>query len=261
VNYQNWLFEIQDHVATITINRPQKLNSLSADTLYELREISHELQNNVDVWCIVLQGAGANFTAGVDVKQIGAMVGQDKAGFAETLRDLQDCIDHFEAISKPIIAKIRGHCVGGGVILATCCDFRVADTTARFHVPEVQLGIAVIMGTQRITRICGVANTKEMIILAEPFDAQKAQSFGLLHRIAEADELDNTVAAITKRLCQLPPRTLSISKRIIDEGEKMSLRASQELEIDLQAELLDSPDLKEAIAAFFEKRPPKFLGK
>lgn len=261
MTYQNWLFDIQDHVATITINRPKKLNSLSVDTLHELREISRELQNNIDVWCVVIQGMGDNFTAGVDVKQIGAMVGQDKAGFAESLRDLQDCIDQFEAISKPKIAKIKGHCIGGGVVLATCCDFRVADTTARFHVPEVQLGIGVIMGTQRITRICGIANTKEIIILAEPFDAQKAQSFGLLHRLAEPENLDAAVAVITKRICQLPPRTLSISNRIIDEGEKMSLRDSQELEINLQAELLDSPDLKEAIASFFEKRSPKFVGK
>ena len=92
-------------------------------------------------------------------------------------------------------------------------------------------------------------------------DDHKAQSFGLLHRIAEPDSLDAAVEAITTQICQLPPQTLSISKRIIDEGEKMTLRDSQELEIDLQAPLLKSADFKEAIAAFFEKRPAKFTGK
>jgi len=259
-DYENWILEIDQPIATLTLNRAEHMNSLTTDTLHELRDIAHELRDNRDVWVIILQSEGENFSVGVDVNQIQVMVGQDETAYRDNLRDLQDCLDTFESLPQPIIAKVKGYCIGGAVLLACCCDFRLADHSAMFHLPEVQLGIAVIMGTQRLTRIAGIANTKEMVMLAERFDAEKAETYGLLHHLIDADELDEFAEDLAIRFTKLPPRTIAIAKQIIDKGATMSLRDSQDLEIDLQATLLGSADFKEGVEAFFEKRSAHFTG-
>lgn len=259
-DYQNWTLTIDQKIATLTLNRVEKLNALTTETLHELRDIANTIKDSHDVWAIILQSKGDHFSAGVDVSQIQAMVGQDEQAYRDNLRDLQDCLDTFEALPQPIIAKIKGYCIGGALLLACCCDFRVADTSASFHLPEVQLGIAVIMGTQRLTRIAGIANTKEMVMMAERFNAEKAESYGLLHNLVEPEELDEVVEDFAIRLSQLPPRTVQIAKQIIDKGASIPLRDSEDMEIDLQAPLLNSSDFAEGVSAFFEKRSPSFTG-
>lgn len=259
-DYQNWILEIDHNIATLTLNRGAQMNTLTVETLHELRDIAKGLHDNRDVWVIILQSAGEHFSVGIDVNHIQTMVGQDETAYRENLRELQDCLDTFEALPQPIIAKIRGYCIGGGLLLACCCDFRVADGSAMFHVPEVQLGIPVIMGTQRLTRIIGIPNTKEMIMLAERFDAEKAQAYGLLNSLVEAEELDELAEDLAIRFTKLPPRTVSIAKQLIDQGATMSLRESQDLEMDLQAKLLDTSDFKEGVTAFLEKRSAQFTG-
>lgn len=259
-DYQHWQVVIEDRIATLTLNRPQALNSLTPDTLHELRTISRNLADDPRVWCVIVEGAGAHFSAGVDVSAIGAMIGQDTADYRANLRNLQDCLDTFEALPKPTIAKLRGHVIGGGMLLALCCDFRIADETARFYLPEIRLGIAVIMGTQRITRLVGRAATKEMVLLGEPFSAEAAQGYGVLTRLVRADQLDEVVLTFARKFHHLPPRTVSAAKQIIDQGETVSLRDSQDLEITLQGDLLASKDFAEGVSAFFEKRAPNFIG-
>jgi enoyl-CoA hydratase/carnithine racemase len=259
-NYHHWLITTEQHITTLTLNRPAALNSLTPETLFELREIAHTLRDDRDTWAIIVQAAGDHFSAGVDVAAISAMVGQPDEVYAANLRDLQNCLDEFEALPKPKIARIRGYCIGGGLLLTLCCDFRIADDTAKFHLPEVKLGIAVIMGTQRITRLVGAAAAKEMVLLAERFNAAKARDYGLLTALVEEDKLDQTVAQFADRFRHLPPRTLEAANQIINQGAAMTLRESQELEIQLQAQLLHHPDFAEGVQAFFEKRPPRFVG-
>lgn len=146
------------------------------------------------------------------------------------------------------------------MILALCCDFRIASQRTIFSLPEVKLGIPVLMGTQRLTRVAGVAATKEMILLGGRFDASAAQAYGLLHQVVPPDELDAAVAALADKFTRLPPRTVGVAKRIINSGHDLSMRDSQDLEIDALAELLDSPDVWEAIESYMEKRPPRFTG-
>lgn len=260
-SYTNWHLSIQDHVATLTLNRPQAMNSLTPETLYELEAISKQIAEDRDIWALILTSAGEHFSVGVDVSAIGQMVGQDPQAYRAHLGALQACLDAFEAIPQPTIACIRGYCIGGGLLMALCCDFRIADTTAIFYLPEVALGIAVIMGTQRITRVAGIAATKAMVLLAERFSAQQAQAYGLLHDLVTPEALIPRVEQLANRFRQLPPRTVRIAKRIIDEGAGMTLAESQALEMTLQEDLLTSEDFAEGVRAFFEKRPPRFTGR
>lgn len=173
---------------------------------------------------------------------------------------MQRALDEFEALEKPTIAKLHGFCIGGGLLLALCCDFRVASQKTIFALPEVKLGIAVLMGTHRITRVAGMPTTKELILLGERFDAQTAQTYGLVHKVVPPDRLDAAVNTLAAKFRKLPPRTTGIAKRIINQGYHLSLRESQNLEIDAQAELLDSPDFREAVESYLERRQPRFTG-
>jgi len=172
----------------------------------------------------------------VDV--ISQMINLEDALYRETLREMQECLDAFEALEKPTIAKLHGFCLGGGMILALCCDIRIASRRTIFGFPEVKRGIPVIMGTHRAVRILGLGLSKEMMFLGRNLRAHTAQAYGLV----------------------LPPRTMGAIKRIINEGHHQSIRASQDLEIEVQAELLHSPDFIEAITSHLENRSPTFTG-
>jgi enoyl-CoA hydratase/carnithine racemase len=259
--YRHWLLSERDRIATLALNRPQFMNNLDAETLYELREITAELRSRREVWAVIVQGRGKHFSAGMDVEVIRESLDRSEQANREFLRGLQQCLDDFEALEKPTIAKLHGFCIGGGLILALCCDFRVASQRTIFSLPEVKLGLGVIMGTQRLTGVVGVALTKEMVLLGKRLNARDAQACGLVHRVVPPDELDAAVARLAAKFRKLPPRTVGISKRIINEGQDMSLRESQDLEIEAQAELLDSPDLREALDSYLEKREPRFTGK
>jgi len=191
---------------------------------------------------------------------IAGMIGQDKAGFEKNLRESQEILDAFEALEKPTIACLKGHCVGGGVILAMCCDFRIAATSTVFSLPEVKRSIGVIMGTQRITRVAGIAATKEMVMLGNQLNIEKANRYGMVHEVVEDDRLETRGLEFAQQFLKLPPLAVGICKRIINEGQFLE-RAGQELEIEAQAELLDSEDFQEAIRSFFEKRTPVYIGK
>ncbi len=258
--YQHWLLTEEGRVGTLTLNRPDAMNSLTAKTLYELRDITAHLRTRKDVWVVILQGKGKHFSAGMDVNLIESRMDESEQANREFLLDLQRCLDEFEALEKPTIAKLHGFCIGGGLILALCCDFRIASRRTVFSLPEVRLGLPVIMGTQRVTRVAGLAATKEMILLGRRFNVRTAQAYGLLHSVVPPDELDAAVAALAEEFLTLPPRTVGIAKRIIDRGYNLSLRDSQNLELDAQAELSGNADSREALKSYLEKRQPKFTG-
>ncbi len=258
--YQNWLLTEQERVATLTLNRPDAMNNLSLETLDELRDISAYLRARRDIWAVVLQGQGQHFCTGMDVGVFKASIDRPEQINREFLLRQQHCLDEFEALEKPTIAKLRGFCIGGGLLLALCCDFRIASQRTVFSLPEVKLGLPILWGTQRLTRVAGVAAAKEMILLGERFRAGVAQARGLLHQVVPPDELDAAVAALAKKFQSLPPRTVGLAKRIIDQGHSLSLRESQELEIEALLELKTSPDLREAIESYVEKRQPRFTG-
>jgi enoyl-CoA hydratase/carnithine racemase len=259
--YQCWQLELKDKVGTLTINRPEQSNSFLPESFYELGEISQRLTADENIRVIILQGSGDHFSIGMDVGVIKQMIGLDQALYRKTLREMQECLDAFEALEKPTIAKIKGFCLGGGMVLALCCDFRVASQRTVFGFPEVKRGIPVIMGTHRVTRIIGPSATKELLFFGRNLRSHTAEAYGFVHKVVESEKLDQTVASLAEKCTKLPTRTIGAIKRIINEGYHLSLRDSQNLEIEAQAELLDSPDFKEAVTSFLEDRSPQFIGK
>jgi enoyl-CoA hydratase/carnithine racemase len=259
-DYEHWQLEIEEHVATLTLNRPKDSNSLLPQTLHELAGITEQLGKNRDAWVVVLQAQGVQFSIGVDVEVIRQMSELEDDSFRQELSAMQLEMDAFEALEKPTIAKLHGFCLGGGLILALCCDFRIASERTIFGFPEVKRGIPVLMGTHRLTRVIGPAAAKEMIYLAELIKADVAVDLGLIHKVVPQDDLNQSVATLAGKFMKLPPRTVSAVKRIFQQGYSLPLRESQELEIEAQAELMDSSDMREALISFFEKRPPQYTG-
>ncbi|HEY46084.1 MAG: enoyl-CoA hydratase [Anaerolineae bacterium SM23_ 63] len=258
--FQHWLFRSRGHIATLSLNRPEESNSLILEMFQELGEITNRLRVDKDIWVVIVEGKGKHFSIGVDLSVIQSIIDYPEGPFRENLLAMQQCLDSFEALEKPTIAKVHGFCLGGGLILALCCDFRIASKRTVLGLPEVKRGVAVIAGTQRVTRVVGVAVAKEMILLCRNLNASMAKEYGLVHKVVPPEELDQAAMSLAKKFLKLPPRTVGGAKRIINDGASLTLRASQELEIDVQAELIDSPDFKEAISSYLEDRPPSFVG-
>ncbi|NIM94922.1 MAG: enoyl-CoA hydratase/isomerase family protein [Anaerolineales bacterium] len=259
--HNHWRFDVQEHIATITLNRPDQTNRLVPETFFELGQITEHLAGDNDIWVVILQGEGDHFSIGVDIEVIHQMLDLDDSTFRESLLEMQKCLDTFEALRKPTIAKLHGFCLGGGLILALCCDFRIASERTVFGLPEVKRGIPVIMGTQRLTRIVGPHKTKEMVLLGRNYQASAAEGFGLVHKVVPPDALEEATARFANQFLAIPPRTVGAAKYIIDAGFHLQLRESQDLEIEVQAEIMDSPDLREAVVSFLEDRPPHYIGR
>jgi enoyl-CoA hydratase/carnithine racemase len=256
----NWLYRVEGRVATLSLNRPDTGNNINLECLAELMSISEAIQSDAGIHAVVLKSEGKHFSVGMDVAVIQQMAGQPFDAYAEHLSAGQRCIDAFEAIQQPIVAEIRGFCIGAGVILAACADFRLSSARAVYSLPEVQRSIGVIMGLGRVTRIIGTAHTKRMAMLGEKFSAAEMQQMGFLTQVVPDEKLSAEVDILLKKILSLPPRAVALNKRIADFAASDALGHSQRFELEQQYHLNQTQDFKEAMQSFFEKRPPRYRG-
>lgn len=256
----HWQYRVDDRVATVSLNRAETGNNVNLECLAELKTISEQIQGNPGIHAVVLKSEGKHFSVGMDVAVIQQMVGQPFGAYDEHLSTGQRCIDVFEAIDKPIVAEIKGFCIGAGVILAACADFRISSDRAVYSLPEVHRSIGVIMGLGRVTRIIGVANTKRMAMLGEKFSAAEMQQMGFLTKVCAGEKLSAEVDILLKKILALPPKAVSLNKRIADFAADAELRAAQRFELEQQYHLNQTEDFKEAMQSFFDKRPPRYRG-
>lgn len=259
--YKNWELIVKDHVANITLTRAETNNDLSITTLMELRELADAISQDDQIWVGIMQGQGAHFSSGMELQVFLERLNSPGSDLAEFIRTQQRCLDAWQALQVATIAKIRGFCIGGGLLLALCCDFRIASTRTIFSLPEIRLGIPPLWGTQRLVQLVGIAKAKEIVMLGKRYRAKEALEMGLLHQVTSEGELDNSVNKFAERFTHLPPRTAGLTKRIIDQSLQQTLLDSQEQEIAALESLLGSPDLKEAIQCYLENRSPHFTGK
>jgi enoyl-CoA hydratase/carnithine racemase len=258
--YENWIIKEESHVVTLSLNRADVGNTLNTETLNELGEISKALQSRDDIWSVVLKSEGNHFSTGAEPGLIRAGLKASEESTRVMIAGHHDCLDLFENIEKPTIAAIRGFCIGGGLLLALCCDFRIASERTVFSLPEVRLGLPILWGTHRIVRVTGVAKAKQLIMLGGRFKAKEAVELGLVHEVVKDDELSSAVAALMSNLHKSPPRTLGTAKRLINHSLHPAHGGTEELELEVITELLGSPDLTEAFDSYFERRSPRYSG-
>jgi enoyl-CoA hydratase/carnithine racemase len=229
--YENILYEKKEKVARITFNRPKSLNALNTALLTELRDALEDAEADAEVRAVVITGAGDRaFCAGVD---IGELLERSSTEASEWLRWAQGITTYIEKIKKPIIAKVNGFCLGGGLELAMACDFRIASKKAIFGLPEINLAIIPGGGgTQRLTRLIGKTKAMEMLMSGEHIDAEEAFRVALVNKVVSADKLDSEVDELVKKLLSKSPVTLGIMKDAVNRGIEMNLERALQYEVE-----------------------------
>ncbi len=243
-------------MAGIRLNRPDKLNALSPASYTRLGELIREATANPEVSVIVLRGEGRAFAAGAD---IATYDGLSQEGFRRLIDDSRDVVDLFAACPKPIIAAVHGFALGGGFELAMACDLVVATTKARFGLPEARLGLLPGGGgTQRLPRLVGRLRANELLMTRRILTAKEAHAWGLVNRLCEQEELDRTVADLVAELRGSAPAALGLAKWLTARAGDQDLSGGLDTEAELTSALIETPDAREGVAAFAEKRDPVF---
>jgi len=257
--FETVITEKRDGVLWISLNRPHRLNAFNLELVGELSAVFDELEADREVRCVVLRGEGDRaFSVGADLTMFTDLDPETAVATAEKGQRLMDKI---EASSKPFIAAIHGFCVGGGLEIVLACDFRVADESAEFGSPEINLGIIPGWGgTQRLSRIIGLPKAKEFIFLGDRVSADEALKLGLVNRVVPVDKLMEEAEALAQRLVAGPPVALRVAKRAMNLGTQLTLEEGLKLEAESFGALASTEDIVEGISAFFEKRKPEFKG-
>jgi len=245
-------------VMRIRLNRPEALNALNACLLVELAQALGVAGADESVRCIVITGSPKAFAAGADIKEMATKTYAQafkEDFFTAGARAIEQC-------RKPIVAAVAGYALGGGCELAMACDFIVAADTARFGQPEINLGVAPgIGGSQRLTRLVGKSKAMDMILTGRMMDAAEAERSGLVSRIFPADALDDEALAIAGRIAAQSTLAVMANKEMVDAALETTLSAGLRFERRLFHSLFAFDDQKEGMAAFVEKRPPRFTGR
>ena len=256
--YQNILLEKKGGIATITINRPDKLNALNADTLKEIRDALKNIREDKESRVVIITGAGEKaFIAGADVSVMSKASASEACDFSSAGQEIFSEIENFP---MPVIAMINGFALGGGCELAMACDIRIASDRARFAQPEINLGIIPGWGgTQRLPRLVGVGLAKELIFTGDMIDAAAAEKIGLVNKVVEHEKLHSTTMEIANKIASKSAVALKFAKAAVNAGS--DLGAGLRSEANLFGILFTTEDAKEGLSAFLEKRKPQFKGK
>lgn len=249
-------------VATITIDRPSQHNAISYEMWAALRDTARSVAENVDVRVVVLTGAGTKaFSAGADIKDFPAHRSSTDLA-KEYAVAFEGALDAIETIPKPVIAMIKGICVGGGCELSTACDLRIASDNSTFGIPIAKIGVLAGYGElRRLINVVGIGAAVKMLMTAQIFDAQEALRLGLIGDVVPEHELVTYVYTLAKRMAEFAPMTQSGHKELIRTLiSKPGLNDLTERERALPLSIFDTDDAQEGYRAFVDKRPPRFTG-
>ena len=258
--YETLKYELADGVATVTINRPEKNNAISMEMRADFRALADDLYADEAVRVAVFTGTGKTFCVGADVSTF--ETDWNTPVFRANTRLLTSFFNDLEALEKPLIAAINGTCVGGGLELALACDLRIAARSARFGLPENNLGlIPGIGGCSRLVKLVGFGRAKELVLTGEIVTADDAHRYGLVGRVVADADLAGEAQALAARLAAKAPQALGLAKRVIQSCVSADLHTARTLESFGQSILIKTADHREGVKAFREKRRPRFEGR
>ncbi len=257
MSYENILLETDGAVATVTINRPDKMNALNDATLRELAHAFDAVKADDDVRALVITGAGDKaFIAGADINELAKMdplSAKDLAFFGQSV------FSRLETLGKPSIAMINGFALGGGLELALACTLRTMSESARVGLPEVSLGIIPgYGGSQRLARIAGPGVAREWVLTGDMFGAAEAHRVGVANRVFPADELAAGTQKMVRTILSRGPVAVRLAIETIRRGMSMSQAEGELIETDMFALAATTEDMREGMQAFLEKRAPEF---
>ncbi|HEX6573727.1 MAG TPA: enoyl-CoA hydratase-related protein [Gemmatimonadaceae bacterium] len=259
MSYQFLTLEVNERIAILTVNRPDKLNALNDATIGELGDAIEEVRSRDDIGGLIVTGAGRAFVAGADISELA----EKSATTAKILAQRGQAVyRRFETSPKPVIAAVNGFALGGGCELALACHIRIASDKAKFGQPEVKLGTCPgYGGTQRLSRLIGKGRAIQLITTAEMIDAQEAYRIGLVNKVVSPEELIGAATEMMKAILANGPLAVALSIEAIDRGLEMSLEDAMVLEANQFGLLAATDDMREGTKAFLEKRAPVFGGK
>ena len=255
---ENVLYEVQDGIGVITINRPKVLNALNAQTLADIRSAFEAAGADGSVGVVILTGAGEkSFIAGADISEIKSLENyEDAKAFADRGQGL---LNFIEKLGKPVIAAVNGFALGGGCEISMACHIRLASENAKFGQPEVNLGVIPgYGGTQRLSRLVGKGRAAQLCLTGEMVDAEEAARIGLVNRTYPQAELLDAAKKMAKTIMSKGPLAVKYALAAVMRGSEMPLADGLELEGDLFAAACDTQDRIEGTSAFLEKRKPEF---
>jgi enoyl-CoA hydratase len=256
--YELLLFQVADRIATITVNRPDKLNALNDALMRELGLAIDEARSRDDVGAVLLTGAGRAFVAGADIAEL---AGQSAAEGKARAERGQRVFRKFEQSPKPTLAAVNGFALGGGCELAMACHLRLASDAAKFGQPEVKLGIVPGYGaTQRLPRLVGKGRALQLLLTGETIDAAEAHRIGLVNRVVPAAALVETARAMLAGILTQGPLAVAHCIEAVDRGYDLPLDDAIALEASYFGLLSATADKAEGMRAFLEKRPATFGG-
>lgn len=260
MTFKTLRYELADGIATVTINRPEKNNAISMEMRADFRALADELYTDEGVRVVVFTGTGKTFSVGADVSTF--ETDWNTPVFRANTRLLTNFFNDLEALEKPLIAAINGTCVGGGLELALACDLRLAARSARFGLPENNLGlIPGIGGCSRLVKLVGFGRAKELVLTGEIISAEDAHRYGLVSRVVDDDALLPEARGLAERLSAKAPQALGIAKRVLQNCVSADLGTARTLESFGQSILIKTADHREGVNAFRAKRRPKFEGR
>lgn len=261
INPKSFLYEQRDGIATITLNRPDRLNAITFEVYHELTDFFAKLRDEKDVRVVVITGAGRAFCSGGDVRDIiGELQGRDAEGLLDFTRLTCELIHNMRALPKPIITSINGTTAGAGACIVLASDIRIAAEEAQIAFVFVKVGLAgTDMGaTYLLPRIVGLSKATELLMTGDFIAASEAERIGLYNRVVPRDQLETVTHELAKKLAHGPALGLAKTKEMLNREMHMSFESALEAEAVAQALCMQTPDFKEAHAAFLEKRPAKF---
>jgi enoyl-CoA hydratase/carnithine racemase len=262
-DWRHFDLAVADGVATVTLNRPEKLNPLTFESYADLRDLVLQLPYRDDVRVLVIRGAGKGFCAGGDVDEIiGELIKMRPRELIGFTRMTGDLIRAMREVAVPIVAGIQGIAAGAGAVVALASDFRVVARSARFAFLFTRVGLSGgdMGAAYLLPRVVGVGRATELLMLGDTIDAETAERYGLVSELVADADLDAAVATLARRLADGPTLAYAQTKALITRELDMSLPAAMELDAMTQALLMTTDDHAEFHAAFTERRPPRWTG-